>query len=57
MSAQMRKALDGVGGEPAGCGFENEAPEPDFSATQPMLLSPASKPLGSVLGPGNISTS
>jgi hypothetical protein len=41
MSAQMRKALDEVGGEPlAGCGFENEAPEPDFSATEPIAPEP-----------------
>jgi hypothetical protein len=31
MSAQMRKALDDVGGEPLrGSGFENETPETDF---------------------------
>jgi hypothetical protein len=41
MSAQMRKALDEVGGEPlAGCGFENEAPEPDSSATEPIAPEP-----------------
>jgi hypothetical protein len=33
MSEQMRQALDDVGGEPLeGSGFEQETPEPEFSA-------------------------
>jgi hypothetical protein len=36
MSEQPRKALDDIGGEPlAGSGFENEAPDPEFSEISP----------------------
>jgi hypothetical protein len=36
MSEQMSKALDEIGGEAlSGSGFEDETPEPEFSAEAP----------------------
>jgi hypothetical protein len=38
MSEQLRKALNDVGGEPLeGSGFEDEAPDREFSESDPQL--------------------
>ena len=41
MSDKLRKALDALGAEPlAGSGFEDEAPDPEFSDSEPATAAP-----------------